>query len=424
MNRNRRIQAAAITLSAGIIFAGAGITAQAAPLAGATTILEATAESDTADTTAQVTGTGSTLSGVNRVLATTLSDTSDELDAEEEQAAEDAEAKAAKYGKLAIANVSDYANVRKHADAASKLVGHIYDDNLGHVIATKGDWVKIESGDVTGWVKKEYLTIGSEDAVKKAAIKNAVVNTTTLKVRKSASKDGEVLDLVPGGSKLKVVSTAKADDGWIKVKADDDTGYVAADYVTIKDTFHHAKSIKAIKAAQKKAEVKAASARVNDAAPATTTTTNISTYTAPSYTNTSSSSSRSYSSSSSSSSSSSYSGSSSGSGSSVVNYATQFVGNPYVWGGTSLTGGADCSGFVMSVYRKFGVSLPHSSSADRSVGKAVSKSNMQAGDIVCYSGHVAIYMGNGKIVHASNKRDGIKISNANYRNIVAVRRVK
>ena len=78
----------------------------------------------------------------------------------------------------------------------------------------------------------------------------------------------------------------------------------------------------------------------------------------------------------------------------------------------------------MSVYRKFGVSLPHSSSADRSVGKAVSKSNMQAGDIVCYSGHVAIYMGNGKIVHASNKRDGIKISNANYRNIVAVRRVK
>ena len=101
----------------------------------------------------------------------------------------------------------------------------------------------------------------------------------------------------------------------------------------------------------------------------------------------------------------------SGSGSSVVDYATQFVGNPYVWGGTSLTNGADCSGFVQSVYANFGVSLPRTSYA-------------QPGDLICYGGHVAIYMGNGQIVHASNSQDGIKISNdATYRTIVSVRRL-
>ena len=111
-------------------------------------------------------------------------------------------------------------------------------------------------------------------------------------------------------------------------------------------------------------------------------------------------------------------------GQSVVNYACQFVGNPYVWGGTSLTNGADCSGFIMSVYAKFGVSLPHSSGAMAGCGRAVSYSEAMPGDIICYAGHVAIYMGGGQIVHASNAKDGIKISgNAAYRPIVAVRRV-
>lgn len=115
---------------------------------------------------------------------------------------------------------------------------------------------------------------------------------------------------------------------------------------------------------------------------------------------------------------------SSGNGQAVVNYATQFVGNPYVWGGTSLTNGADCSGFTMSVFAKFGVSLPHSSAAQASSGVGVSYSQAQPGDLICYSGHVAIYMGGGQIVHASNAKDGIKISgNAAYRTIVAVRRV-
>ena len=118
------------------------------------------------------------------------------------------------------------------------------------------------------------------------------------------------------------------------------------------------------------------------------------------------------------------SSSSSGSGSSIVDYATQFVGNPYVWGGTSLTGGADCSGFTQSVYAQFGYSLPRTSYEQQNWGTEVSYADAQPGDLICYGGHVAIYMGNGQIVHASNARDGIKVSNnAAYRTITSVRRL-
>ena len=117
------------------------------------------------------------------------------------------------------------------------------------------------------------------------------------------------------------------------------------------------------------------------------------------------------------------SSSSSGSGSSIVDYALQFVGNPYVWGGTSLTSGADCSGFTQSVYAQFGYSLPRTSYEQQNWGTEVSYADAQPGDLICYGGHVAIYMGNGQIVHASNSQDGIKISNdATYRTILSVRR--
>ncbi|MCB6992987.1 NlpC/P60 family protein [bacterium 210820-DFI.6.37] len=112
-----------------------------------------------------------------------------------------------------------------------------------------------------------------------------------------------------------------------------------------------------------------------------------------------------------------------GSGQDVVNYALQFVGNPYVYGGSSLTNGTDCSGFTMSVYAKFGISLPHSSSAQRSCGKGVSYSEAKPGDIICYAGHVAIYIGNGKIVHASTPSTGIKVGSATYKKIITVRRI-
>ncbi len=117
------------------------------------------------------------------------------------------------------------------------------------------------------------------------------------------------------------------------------------------------------------------------------------------------------------------SSSGSGSGQSVANYAMQFIGNPYVYGGTSLTNGADCSGFVQSVYKNFGISLPRSSSQQRSAGTAVDYADAQPGDIVCYAGHVGIYIGNGQIVHASSPSTGIKVGNATYRSILSVRRI-
>ena len=116
--------------------------------------------------------------------------------------------------------------------------------------------------------------------------------------------------------------------------------------------------------------------------------------------------------------------SASGAGANVANFALQFVGNPYVFGGSSLTNGADCSGFVMSVYANFGVSLPHSSAGDRSVGYDVGGlANAIPGDIVCYSGHVGIYIGNGQIVHASTSRTGIVVGSVNYRTPLCVRRI-
>ena len=110
-------------------------------------------------------------------------------------------------------------------------------------------------------------------------------------------------------------------------------------------------------------------------------------------------------------------------GQQIASYACQFVGNPYVMGGTSLTNGADCSGFVQSVYKQFGYSLPRDSTSQRSAGRAVEYANAQPGDIICYAGHVAIYLGGGRIVHASSAKTGIKYGTATYRTILSVRRI-
>lgn len=112
-----------------------------------------------------------------------------------------------------------------------------------------------------------------------------------------------------------------------------------------------------------------------------------------------------------------------GTGQAIVDYACQFIGNPYVWGGTSLTNGADCSGFVQSVFKNFGINLPRTSGEMRSSGTAVNYSDAMPGDIVCYDGHVGIYMGNGQIVNAINSRKGIGILSATYDDIITVRRL-
>ena len=313
------------------------------------------------------------------------------------------------YEDLAVATVKDYVNVRKKASKDSKAVGKLYKNNVGTVIGKKGDWYKIKSGSVTGYVKGDYVAVGDEKLAKKAGRRVALVTTETLKVRKKSSTKAKVITLVPEGDDLTVTDESKK--GWVKVSVDEGEGYVSTEYVTLSTEYTYAESKAEEEARLKKEEEerKAAEEAARQAESSSSST---------------SSSSSSSSSSSDSGSSVSDAPSASSNGTAVANYACQFVGNPYVYGGSSLTNGTDCSGFVMSVYAHFGVSLPHSSSALRSVGYGVSTSEMQPGDIVCYSGHVAIYVGNNTIVHASNARDGIKYTSpANYRTILAVRRI-
>jgi cell wall-associated NlpC family hydrolase len=344
--------------------------------------------------------------GVSTTLAALLSDnTEDEILAEAKAQIQenDTPVVTSEYADIAIAQVDNYVNVRSEANTDSEVLGKLYNNSAATVLEVDGDWYLINSGSVTGYVKAEYVVVGDEELARSVSRRVATVTAETLRVRTEAGLDAAVLGLVPEGDDLTVID--ESIDGWVGVSMEEGNGYVSDEYVTLSTEYIYAES-KAEEEARLAKEEEARKAAAAAAAAASKSSSSSST------------------SSSSSAATTTYSAPSGSDGQAVVDYACQFVGNPYKYGGSSLTNGTDCSGFVMSVYAAFGVSLPHSSKSMRTVGYGVSVDEMQPGDIICYSGHVAIYVGNNTIVHASTPSTGIKYTSpANYKTILAVRRI-
>lgn len=293
----------------------------------------------------------------------------------------------------AIVTASGSVNIRQSGDVNAAKVGTIDAGGLVNIVEKGDTWSHITSGNVDGYIRNDLLAFEGDAASYASAnlSKVAVVNTAALKLRSAASTDSESITLLAQGESYSIVETG---DAWTKIQLDTVTGYVKNEYITISYNMPTAKAVSA--PAQDTTDTTTTEAPTTEAPTTEAPTTEAPVTEAPT----------------------------SDLGQQIANFACQFVGNPYVWGGTSLTNGADCSGFVMSVYAAFGVSLPHSSSAMRGVGYEVSQADMQPGDIVCYSGHVAIYVGNNTIVHASTPESGIKYTSpAAYRSIITVRRI-
>ena len=306
------------------------------------------------------------------------------------------------YDNLGVSNVSNYLNVRDNPDETKGKIIAKLPSNAGCDIldTSTAGWLKIRSGNITGYVKSEYILTGQQakDKALQVAKLMAISNTDGVNVRTEPNTNSSIYTQISNSERFLV---ADQQDGWVKIEIDDQDAYLSSDYVDVKYGLEEAIKYTPV-------------VEVADTSNSKSNTKN----------STGKSSSSSKSSGKKSSANDGAAGSKSGSVSSkraqIANYAVQFVGNRYVYGGTSLTNGTDCSGFTMSVMAKFGVSLPHNSGAQSGSGKSITSSQMRPGDLVFYSGsgginHVALYIGNGQVCHASNAKSGIKISTWNYR---------
>ena len=273
------------------------------------------------------------------------------------------------YTVLGIANVENHLNIREGAGEDTDLVGKLPKDAGCEIMSQEGEWYQIQSGEVTGYVKGEYLLTGKEAVQRAKEVKSivAVSKTQTLNARVEPNTDSSIWVTIAEGEEMQMLDNL---GGWIKVDIDGDPCYVASEFVELSEQLPKAMTMTEIRYGEGISDV-----RVD-----------------------------------------------------MVQYACQFVGNRYVWGGTSLSNGVDCSGFTMRIYEKYGVYLPHSSRAQYGYGTKIDPSQAKPGDLFFYGNgsginHVAMYIGNGQIVHASSAKTGIKISNAFYRTPVCVTRL-
>lgn len=273
------------------------------------------------------------------------------------------------YDRPGVSNVTNYLNIRDGASETAKIIAKLPSHAGCEILEELDGWYKIRSGNITGYVKGDYILTG--DAARNAAMEHAelmaVVSTDRLNVRTEPSTDAKIWTQISNNERYHVVAQL---DGWVQIEFDEGgegdggdgvmSAYVSSEFVDVRYALSEA--IK-FSPAEENASLRGQ----------------------------------------------------------IVNYAMQFLGNPYVWGGTSLTKGADCSGFTMSVMKHFGISLPHYSGSQAKMGTRIKSSQMRPGDLIFYGNssgtinHVAMYIGNGQIIHAASRRSGIKISSWNYR---------
>ena len=375
-------------------------------------------------------------------------------------------------GTLAFAQCEEYINIRQNPDTDSEVVAKIYNHGAAEIEEQDGDWYKIRSGNAEGYVKAEYFATGAEaeTIAEQAAYRVAEVYPDQLNVRTEPSEDSDVVTTASKDQELEVVAW---DGDWMKVALGDDVyGYINAYYVGYNVYYPQAETLEeeqARLAAEQQAAESWDDSEVETRAEETgyeeteapgyeepgyeetevpgyeepgneeteapsyeepgNEETEAPSYEEPGYEETEAP---------------GYeepgyeeteapgyeeteAPSTSGTGQQIADYAVQFVGNPYVWGGTSLTNGADCSGFTLSVFANFGIGLSRTAESQSYGGTSVDFGSLQPGDLLFYNStgsidHVAIYIGGGQIVHAANSRKGIIISDAYYQTPVCARR--
>ncbi len=294
------------------------------------------------------------------------------------------------YTNLGGSNVTSYLNVRDGAGTDNKIIGKMPGGSACEILEELDGWYKIKSGDVTGYVSADYILKGYDANIKAMETMETklLVNCELLNVRQEPSTECNVSTQVAKGEYLEIVEDAN--NGWYKVDINNLVGYVSADYV---------KEVNSLPVAVEIVEVQVSTQ--SSTAGSSSSSGSSSTYTGPAF-NTAS-----------------LDQSVSQTAKDLIEYAMQFLGNPYVYGGNSLTNGTDCSGFTKLIFAQFGYNLPRSSSAYLSAGTQIPYTSAKPGDILVYKygssiGHVAIYIGNGQIIHASTPKGGIKIGNAYF----------